>query len=144
MDSSSPPRSFFRFGFPRKKSSVSLFFCVVHYFYSRTPRLWYGLTAWLRVVRNLHHKLVLSLRSESQHSDLSLTKPSSNYFSNEPWPQSRPPTMRLHLRANPLPSLGHHSLSDLNLGPIVEEPISAPSQGAAGDIHPPSMYEAQL
>jgi len=34
--------------------------------------------------------------------------------------------------------------SSLNLSPIVEEIVSAPSQGTSEDIHPPSTYEAQL
>jgi len=34
--------------------------------------------------------------------------------------------------------------SSLNLSPIVKETVSALSQGAARDIHPPSMHESQL
>ena len=40
-------------------------------------------------------------------------------------------------------SNSRHMLS-LNLGPIVEESIYAPSQETARDTHPPSMYESQL
>ena len=36
------------------------------------------------------------------------------------------------------------SPSDLNLSPMAEETVSAFSQGAAGDIHSPLMYETQL
>jgi len=32
--------------------------------------------------------------------------------------------------------------SSRDLSSIVEEIVSAPSQGATGDIHPPSIYEA--
>jgi len=34
--------------------------------------------------------------------------------------------------------------SSLNLSPIVEDIVSAPSQEAAGDIHPPTTYEDLL
>ena len=34
--------------------------------------------------------------------------------------------------------------SNLNFNPIVERTVYAPSQGVAGDVHPPSTYGAQL
>ena len=40
--------------------------------------------------------------------------------------------------------IGHHPPNSLNLSLIMKETVSAPSRGAARDIHPPSQYDTKL
>jgi len=106
-------------------------FFVFKLFYSHTPRfstlhLWQGSTIRSPVVKKLYHKLVLSLRSESQHSDFFLSNPSSKCLSNDPWPErssrllvTRPPSWANHWHRWDI-----IYPSDFNLNHIMEGTVS--------------------
>jgi len=94
------------------------------------------------VAENLHHKLVFSLRAQSQHSKSPSQKPKT--FLKKPilhrrWPKksSQPPATGPPPRSNLLPPLGYHFLERPNLSPVLEESVSAPSQGSWR--HPPAI-----
>jgi len=97
------------------------------------------------VAENLHNKLVLSLRSESQYSDFSPTK---LFIKNSP-KRHGPEKAADHWQQDHLQGQIHcHrwgivSPSGLNLNPVMEECLLT-SQGAAGDTHLPLTYEGQL
>ena len=120
---------------------VTLFLCyalilLTHssLFYSR---LWWRSTIQSLAVKNLDHKLVILLRSKSQHLDLSLPNPTQNSLVNEHGPEKQPTTPNETTSKSKSIATGGGiiSPSDLNLSHIVEETVSTLSQGEVDDIH---------
>ena len=127
---------FSRFGFSRKKSC--LFFCAVlpvHHLYSHTHfftlacgmDLPFDRTRWKISTANWYFHWDLSPTQISPLLNLS-----SKSLYNESWLRrsSRPLMTWPHLKEKHYHCWGHHFPSSLNRSPMVEETVSALSQGA--------------